>query len=277
MEQNGSKTPLQLYISCFLCLSSFISLLFRVRERGLQSPCWLILPLRPYILGPAGGWIQEGCRAPSLPLSKVNHRRLEFDDERKSPQGNFIGNSPHCDIVLPRMHTLDGIAPYQCAITFDEQRWLILRDLQNPEDARRRRSSSSKYAFIPRTAVSYGGKGGQKRCGFTWIISGHDFTLDNQPIIIALHDNLKFQIGVAHHDIYSHSYRENVARFMSGPSVLEDDLTLGRLGLASLTSTAALSVAQRLAKCSSQAELLSCQTTKSSDRRLRCYDPRMER
>ncbi|KAJ4286018.1 hypothetical protein N0V88_008133 [Collariella sp. IMI 366227] len=168
--------------------------------------------------------------------------RLGFDDERKSSLGILIGTSPKCDIVLPKRDSLSGISPYHCTITFDEQGRLILKDLQNPEDQRRRKRG--RTAFMPGTAVTYNGKGGQKRCAFTWILGDHEFTADNQPIVIALHDNLKFQIVVAPQDIHSSSYKENVARFLSGPSVCVDDLSLGQLGLWSMSSTAEQSGAQ---------------------------------
>ncbi|POR31860.1 CAMK family protein kinase [Tolypocladium paradoxum] len=169
--------------------------------------------------------------------------RLGFDDERKSSLGILIGTSPKCDIVLPKRDSLSGIAPYHCTITFDEQGRLILKDLQNPEDQRRRKKGR-RTAFMPGTAVTYNGKGGQKRCAFTWILGGHEFTADNQPIVIALHDNLKFQIVVAPHDIHSSPYQENVARFLSGPVVGVDDLSLSQLGLWSMSSTAEQSGAQ---------------------------------
>lgn len=168
--------------------------------------------------------------------------RLAFDDERKSSLGILIGTSPKCDIVLPKRDSLSGIAPYQCAITFDEQGRLILKDLQNPEDQKRRKRG--RTSFTPGTSVTYNGKGGQKRCAFTWILGGHEFTADNQPIVIALHDNLKFQIVVAPQDMHSSPYKESVARFLSGPAVGVDDLSLSQLGVWSMGSTAGPSGAQ---------------------------------
>ncbi|EFY84484.1 CAMK family protein kinase [Metarhizium acridum CQMa 102] len=162
--------------------------------------------------------------------------RLGFDDERKFSHGIVIGTSPQCDIVLPKRDSLRGIAPYQCTITFDEQGRLILKDVQNPEDQRRR--MKGRAASTPGTAVTYDGKGGEKRCTFTWILGGHEFIADNQPIVIELHKHLKFQIVVARYDIHSPMYKENVARFLSGPAQSVDDLSLSQLGLWNMSSTA---------------------------------------
>ncbi|KAK3903844.1 CAMK family protein kinase [Staphylotrichum tortipilum] len=133
--------------------------------------------------------------------------RLGFDDERKSALGILIGTSPHCDIVVPKRDGLAGVAPYHCCITFDEQRRLILKDLQNPEDQRRPRRNP---AFVPGTAVTYNDKGGQKRCILTWIIAGHRVIEQHQPVIVAIHDNVKFEIVVAPRDMDSLSYQENL-------------------------------------------------------------------
>ncbi len=161
--------------------------------------------------------------------------RLGFDDERKSALGILIGTSPNCDIVVPKRGRLAGIAPYHCSITFDAQQRLILKDLQTPEDRRRPKGIPD---FVPGTAVTYNGKGGQKRCVFTWILAGHVFVADNQPVILALHDELKFEIVVAPQDMASSSYKDKVTRFLAGPSFRTDDLSLGVLGLSSMGSTA---------------------------------------
>ncbi|KAJ9137657.1 CAMK family protein kinase [Pleurostoma richardsiae] len=157
--------------------------------------------------------------------------QLRFDEWRKNREGFVIGTSRNCDIVLPRRESLSGLAPRQCVITFDDQGRLILRDVQD----RRKKGG---------TAVTYNGKGEQKCRTFTWILSGHKFPERNQPINIILHENLKFQIVVAHQDIHSAAYQENVAQFRLRVATNLDDISFGGFGLESLNSTAAPSGAQ---------------------------------
>ncbi len=158
--------------------------------------------------------------------------QLRFDDLRKNGVGFVFGTSRNCDIVLPKRDSLDGIASRLCAITFDDQGRLILRDLQ---DRKRKKGG---------TAVTYKGKGGHKRRSFTWILSGDEFIAKNQPIVIALHNNLKFQIVVAQHDIHSALYQENVAQFRHRVDTSVNGLSFSGLGFQSLDSTAAPSGAQ---------------------------------
>lgn len=126
--------------------------------------------------------------------------RLRFDDLRKNRIGFVIGTSSSADIVLPKLQTLNSLASRQCALTFDEQRRLVVKDL-----CRNGRSSG--------TAVTYGGQDHQAQSQSTWIISGNRFSTDNQPIVLSLHDNLKFQIVVAQYDIDAAAYQENVSQF----------------------------------------------------------------
>lgn len=158
--------------------------------------------------------------------------QLRFDDWRKNRMGFVLGTSPSCDIVLPKKESLRSLAPRQCVITFDSHGRLIVRDLQ--ERSKNRRG----------TAVMYMNKGGQKRLNFTWILGGDPFTELNKPIILALHDNLQFQIVAAQHDISSPQYQENLALFANRVATDVHDLTLGGLGFDCLSSTAAASGAQ---------------------------------
>lgn len=159
--------------------------------------------------------------------------QLRFDDWRKNRVGFVFGTSPNCDIVVPKRESLEGcIAPRHCVITFDEQGRLILRDLQ---DSKRNKRG---------TAVTYKSQGGQRRRNFTWILSGHRFTARNVPIILILHNTLKFQIVVTCHDTYSAQYREKVAQFATRVANDADDISLGGLGFQSLGSTATASGAQ---------------------------------
>ncbi|KAL7919355.1 CAMK family protein kinase [Trichoderma austrokoningii] len=151
---------------------------------------------------------------------------LRFDDPRKRRVGVVIGRGPNCDIVLPSLESVKGVGENQCVLMFDDQQRLILRDMRNPD---RRKDG---------TYVTYDGKGGFKRRGFTWILGGDDFTEDKK-IIIALHKNLKFRIVVAPHDIHSAQHKENVARFLNAATADVDDLTFNGMDLRSVESTAA--------------------------------------
>ncbi|KAK4040500.1 kinase-like domain-containing protein [Parachaetomium inaequale] len=154
--------------------------------------------------------------------------QLRFDDWRKNQVGFVFGTSPSCDIVLPRRDSLKGLPSRQCALTFDDQGRLVVRDLQD-----RNKGKGG-------TAVNYGAQGGQKRRSFSWIVSCHTFTTENTPIVLVLHKNLKFQLVVARHDIGSAEYQQNVAQFASRVSAHVDDLrvSFGGLGLRSPDSTA---------------------------------------
>ncbi|KAF4505685.1 hypothetical protein G6O67_007607 [Ophiocordyceps sinensis] len=152
--------------------------------------------------------------------------QLRFDQVRKTRLGFLLGTEPTCDIVLPKKDTLRGVGRHQCVITFDDQGRFILRDLR--ESGRRKDG----------TAVTYNGKGGLKRRGFTWILGG-DRSPRPPATIIELHDNLKFQIVVASHDIHSVSYKEKVAQFRRGAIENINDICLDALGFKSLESTAA--------------------------------------
>ena len=90
--------------------------------------------------------------------------QLRFDALRKNRVGFVIGTSSSCDIVLPSKETLHGLAPRQCAITFDVKGQLILCDLQ----ARQNGATGG-------TAVLYNGQGSQKRRNFTWVLGGSPF------------------------------------------------------------------------------------------------------
>ncbi|KUI73411.1 hypothetical protein VM1G_08980 [Cytospora mali] len=159
--------------------------------------------------------------------------QLRFDDERKNRVGIVFGTSLNADIVLPTRTSLKRLGQFQCALTFDDQGRLILRDLQS-----RRRNN------IGGTAVTYKGQGGDKRRSFTWILSGASFTGRNQPIVIELHDTIKIGIVVAPHDIHSPLYKDNVTQFRRGPAANVDDLVFGGLGVQSMGSTAMQSGAQ---------------------------------
>ncbi|PGH18199.1 hypothetical protein AJ80_04586 [Polytolypa hystricis UAMH7299] len=94
----------------------------------------------------------------SLDEVEVDGLRLSFSHGPKGGNGFVLGKDPNtCDIVLPKWK---GISACQCYLTFDDQNRLILQD----------RSSND-------TIVSYDREGAEKRRNFTWIPSGHKFSM----------------------------------------------------------------------------------------------------
>lgn len=127
--------------------------------------------------------------------------QLRFDQRRKNQMGFVLGKDDSCDVVFPRTESLRGTGERQCVITFDARGRLVLRDLREP-----RLGSET-------TRVAYSGQWTPGRRGFTWLLSGEDFTRMQVSIGISFHSNLHFQIVVAPHDIRSPLYRANVAWF----------------------------------------------------------------
>jgi FHA domain len=146
--------------------------------------------------------------------------QLTFTDGPENPEGFVFGTKSTCDIVLPNRQHLSGISQRQCAITFDGQGRLVLQDLRDPL----KRGDG--------TAVSYNGRGIQKRRNFTWILSG-EVARKFKNITVILHRYLRFRIVVAHHNLQP----EKVAQF-------QKNLSLGGLNLQSGSSTAVPSGAQ---------------------------------
>jgi hypothetical protein len=113
-----------------------------------------ILPHIPLQI-PLQGQTKSDCRSreSTVPLEeKMDNTpngtypglELTFNHGPKASKGFVIGTDPNsCDIVLPK---LPHISRFHCAVTFDTQRRLILRDL----------SSNG-------TIVTYDDKGGESR------------------------------------------------------------------------------------------------------------------
>ena len=177
----------------------------------------------------------KGANEEELPGDYSPGLQLRFDDKRKNRAGFVIGTGRDADIVLPRRGSVDGLAHRQCALTFDNQGRLILRDLQRP-----RKTKGG-------TAVAYNDQGGQeKRRSFTWIVGGHDFLGPGQIVVIVLHDLLKLRICFANHDILSPQYQDKVAQFRHGAVENADDISFGGIDFQSLESSAAPSGDQTL-------------------------------
>jgi len=142
--------------------------------------------------------------------------QLTFNPGPKAGQGLVLGTDPNCDIVLPQ---LSMISRRHCALTFDAQRRLILRDFSRNG-----------------TIVKYDDKGGESRHHFTWIAGGHNVPRDTKKILIEI-QGISFRIIVSTHDENPRLYNANVDRFLQEAKANEE-LPFGGLGIQSLNSTA---------------------------------------
>ncbi len=154
---------------------------------------------------------RQGDRLDYLP-------RLEFRFSRgpQTSHGFVFGWDQKSDVVLPWMQ---GISYHHFALTFDDHIRPIVKDLES----------------LDGTEVIYDKQGHGKRRDFIWIIGGHDVPQEKKSIVINANNHLKFQIVVAHHDITSQLYIDNVNRFRQG-TVSADNL-FGRLDLGSRPPT----------------------------------------
>jgi hypothetical protein len=142
---------------------------------------------------------------------------LRFSRGRQTPYGFVFRWDSNSDIVLPS--TITTISFHHFALTFDDHYRPIVKDLGSANG----------------TEVTYDTQGEGKRSDFVWIIGGHDVPQRMKAIVININKNLKFQIVVAHHDITSPRYIDNVNRFRHGTANAEN--LFGRLDLRSRPQT----------------------------------------
>ena len=142
--------------------------------------------------------------------------QLRFGQNRKYRAGFTIGTSSRCDIRLPTFSDVKGLSSIQCAISFDSEGRLVLRDLRDPK----RRGDG--------TAVTYDSQGGEKRRGFTWILGGHR-ALDNTEIVILFHNKIQFLIVVPYRDFHSVDHKKRIDQFRLGANASVSDLVLSEL------------------------------------------------
>ena len=160
---------------------------------------------------------------------------LSFNPGPRGSRGFEIGTNPNCDIVLPK---LEHISRVHCALTFDDQRRLILQDY----------SSNG-------TIVEYDGEGGKSRRTFItvndgkerhhhfkWILGGDRVPRRTENIVIDI-QGIRFHINVFNHDGNLGQYNINVDGFLRQAQA-NDELPLGKFSIQSLPSTAAPSGAQ---------------------------------
>ena len=156
--------------------------------------------------------------------------QLTFSPGPRAGHGLVIGHDHRCHIVLPKLRHISG---RHCALTFDAERRLILRDFStngtivtyNGQGGEKRRS-----------IITYDDKGREKRQHFTWILSGDEVPDKAKKIIIQI-EEIRFQIIISKHETYPDLYNDNINRFLREVNA-NDELPLGALGIQSTTSTA---------------------------------------
>ncbi|KAL5095536.1 hypothetical protein Trisim1_000307 [Trichoderma cf. simile WF8] len=130
------------------------------------------------------------------------HIKLKFSDGAKTAHGVIIGRSPNCDIFLPKEN---GVSEYHAALTFNENNYLVVRDL------------GSRFG----TRVAYGDERARPGISMDWVVGGVDFVRDKMPILKITHD-YHFRLVVPYHDIKSQQYIDNVAKFRQGTGDIAD-------------------------------------------------------
>ncbi|KAK3305052.1 protein kinase [Chaetomium strumarium] len=167
------------------------------------------------------------CSRESTPLEQprqkvpayFHHPGLEFRFSRgpQTSHGFVFGRDKNSDVVLNC--GIQSLSAHHFALTFDDHYRPIIKDLGS----------------FNGTEVTYDKQGKGRRRNFVWIIGGHDIPREKKAIVITISPNLKFQIVVAHHDITSQQYIDNVNRFRQGTADAEN--LLGRLEVRSRPQT----------------------------------------
>lgn len=128
---------------------------------------------------------------------------VRFSHAPRTSLGLVFGTDENiCDVVLPK---IKGVSKRQVALTYknnfpDGYSRLVVRDL------------GSTFGTI----VTYDGKGGKRRSEFEWVLDGFHLPNDTKAFILQLHEKLQFRIIVAHHNITTPVYANNVERFRQG-------------------------------------------------------------
>jgi hypothetical protein len=140
--------------------------------------------------------------------------------------------------VLPKLKN-KKISRVHCALTFDDQRRLILRDLLGHGTIV---EYDGRGGELRRTFVTKDKEGREKTHHFKWILSSNDVPRDTKNIVIHI-QGISFQIEVSTHDQHPWDYNTNVDRFLQQAKA-NDKLSLSRFSIKSLDSTAAPSRAE---------------------------------
>ncbi|KAM3537480.1 hypothetical protein ARSEF1564_009597 [Beauveria bassiana] len=144
----------------------------------------------------------EACDNTLLPDVDGPYLELRFSRIPRSSYGFIFGRHPSSDVVLPDE---PGISHFQCSITFDLERRLIVKDLQTTIG----------------TAVTYDDQANVRRCGFQWIVGGDPY-IQNKVIMIRIHKMIWFRLIVAHQDTQSPFYVASADRYCAGQATTQD-------------------------------------------------------
>ena len=185
----------------------------RSRFRPPRQPYDLIDPVPE----PESGFVREETEKPEEvdDLERLPCLVLRFSDRPKNRQGLVAGRSPRVDLMMPQYK---GVSGSHFALTFDEQKELVIKDLR------------SSYG----TGVIYDGKEMQQGRGITWSARGPDLVKSKGPILKVVGE-LQFRLVVPDHDTTSPIYLDNVARFLEGTAAAED--LLPNLEISNCTQT----------------------------------------
>ncbi|KAL5329716.1 hypothetical protein ACEPPN_003231 [Leptodophora sp. 'Broadleaf-Isolate-01'] len=132
-----------------------------------------------------------------------------------------------------------GLDRVHCALTFDDQRRLILRDFSKHGTIVK---YDEKGGESRRTLVTKDDKGRELYHHFKWIIGSHKVPRDTKIIVIEI-QGIGFRIDVSTHDENLRLYNANVDQFLQ-QATANEELPLGRFSIKSLPPTVAPSGAQ---------------------------------
>ncbi|MCJ1350592.1 MAG: hypothetical protein MMC33_000573 [Icmadophila ericetorum] len=118
-----------------------------------------------------------------------------FNPRPTSSRGFELGTDPNCDIILPRLKYISRV---HCALTFDDQRRLILRNFSKHGTIVK---YNEKGGELRRTIVTYDDKRQEIRHHFKWILGGHKVPRDTENIVIEI-QGISFRIIVSTHDTH---------------------------------------------------------------------------
>ncbi len=130
---------------------------------------------------------------------------LRFSDRPKSRLGLVAGRHPPADLMMPK---IKGVSGFHFALTFDEQKELVVKDLDS----------------LVGTRVIYDGEEGQRGHGVAWSARGPGLVKGKVPVLKVV-GGLQFRLVVPDHDNTSPIYLDNVAQFLEGAAAAEDLFT----------------------------------------------------